>query len=624
MASSRRTAALFLSLLAATSGVVGADGLVESGSLAGRVTGSAAPLASAAVYAYQLADFKLWKGVTDEQGRFRFESLPAGLYKIIAAKSGFLPAIVHLTRGSANHHQYVDLELREGPVEGSSTANFWSVREQIPPDVLRDLGLIEGGSPRPADGEPEVQLAARLLALTGVSQGFNGDTPSQLTGGRLDVEGEIRNIRLGIEGDFSQLQSLTGQSLGLSGRTQAMTVNLEGMGSGRVELSSVSNRLRMDGSLPEIGLESHRVSWSQPLGEGVSQFAAQYTQESNFYSTGLWAPHAAPLASRSWRLEGSFLTDLTERSSFETGFRYLERESQYGRDREALLSPDEQIELYGRGGLQVSPGLLVEYGLYSTLRDGTVWLSPRGGLVLKLGRQWQAGSVVTSRFRADGDELLRQYFTPVYFADSTPCEQGEELCYQLYLRRNGSGDGSLSIGATHRRYAETLRLYFDDDFYNFFESLYLVEGDELPELKLEFQHRLSPGVLTRFESSVAAGGGGVLTAADRSRYENQVRYMVTSLDTHFERTSTGVFLAFHQLAQELSPMHRRNLRHADMELERVQLLLTQDLDFLQRVASDLALQLNMEISRGSLPAGRQYEDPDEIRRRITGGLSVRF
>ena len=186
-------------------------------------------------------------------------------------------------------------------------------------------------------------------------------------------------------------------------------------------------------------------------------------------------------------------------------------------------------------------------------------------------------------------------------------------------------DGKLSVGATHRQFAETLRLYFDRDFYNFFESIYLVDGDALPELTFEMEHRLAPGILARLQSNLAAGGGGVLLNTGQVPYENDVRYMITSLDTQFERTSTGLFLSFHHLAQNLSPVETIRPREEDGQaLKRLQVMVTQDLDFLKVLASDLALQLNMEFSRGSLPSGRQYDDPDQLRRRVTGGVAVKF
>ncbi len=51
-------------------------------------------------------------------------------------------------------------------------------------------------------------------------------------------------------------------------------------------------------------------------------------------------------------------------------------------------------------------------------------------------------------------------------------------------------------------------------------------------------------------------------------------------------------------------------------------MLTQELDILNRLASDLAVHLNMELSRGNTPDSSF--DRDELRKRVTGGLAVRF
>jgi hypothetical protein len=124
---------------------------------------------------------------------------------------------------------------------------------------------------------------------------------------------------------------------------------------------------------------------------------------------------------------------------------------------------------------------------------------------------------------------------------------------------------------------------------------------------------------------VASGGGGVLRTVDKKSYENQVRFLVTSVDTQFLQTSTGVFVAFHHLAQELQPMGRRAGRSStdQLEIDRLQLMLTQDLGILERVASDLAILLNMEVSRGSTPDGSPYAD-EELRKRVMGGVAVKF
>ena len=65
----------------------------QSAGVFGRVVGDLQPLSAVRVYAYQLADLSLKRVVTDADGSFRFPELPAGLYKIIAHKSGFVPAV---------------------------------------------------------------------------------------------------------------------------------------------------------------------------------------------------------------------------------------------------------------------------------------------------------------------------------------------------------------------------------------------------------------------------------------------------------------------------------------------------------------------------------------------------
>ncbi len=141
-----------------------------------------------------------------------------------------------------------------------------------------------------------------------------------------------------------------------------------------------------------------------------------------------------------------------------------------------------------------------------------------------------------------------------------------------------------------------------------------MRGDELPEVRLMVNRRLSPQVITSLESSVAMGGGGTFVGADRQPYENQVHYMVTSLDTQFQSTATGVFFAVHHLSQELQPL-RLGQSSPQMQTDRVRLMLTQDLNILFDLASQWAVQLNMELSRGPL---EQRRVPPPVPRRDRG------
>jgi hypothetical protein len=591
--------------------------------VAGKVFGESAPLVSAQIYAYQLADSKLHKVMTDGQGNFLFQELPAGLYKIIAHKSGFVPVVVLLTRTTAQAYQFVELQLAQRQKGPSTTEeDFWSVRSRLPADVLRDIDATEIRSAA-FQADPAGSLVSsfktQMQALTGVDQ--IGATDGQRSGGDVGIQGQLGQVQVGLHGSYVQLNAGALQT-GPTGAGQASSlfIDLERGPSSRITLMSHNNRMTHgeSGGAP-VDFEHYGVNWSQEVGaNGRSEFGAHYTAENNFYRHSL-IPLAVPEASRSWRIEGAYTNSFSDRSSLQAGLRYRER--QFGLS--GLNLPGQAdalsaIDVFSRGGVRVQPAVLVEYGLYSTLADGSLALTPQGGLVLQLGSDWQLETSASHRVYADAPAVPD--FLPTLFQQRDLCEQGAESCYQVNLSRQGEDDSSFTFGAIHRTVGDTLRLYFSDDFFDRLESLYLVRGDEIPEVRFGFSRRILPQVVTTLDSSLASGGGGTFFAADGLPYENQVRYLVASLDTQFLGSSTGVFLAFHRLEQQLDPMGAGGGRTAaQMEYERLQLNLNQNLNFLLDLASDWAIQLNMELSRGGAAANRE-----EVRHRILGGIAVKF
>lgn len=616
------------------------------GSLSGQVKGTSTPLSFSKVYIYHLSDQSLKKVVTDEEGNFSFDSLPAGLYKVIAFKDGFTPAIALITRSKREAQQYLNLELAaETAKDGDQESGFWAVREKIPSDVLRDLDVEEatrqakvrsGISPRTVDS---LLLETRMEAIAGVDQNLELGA-SSLAGGRVGVEGEIADFRVGLTGDFISLQKAPGTGVSTSnpsGRSQSLSVSVNNRKATGVQVSSVNNYMNRPESDARsgsyVGLERHRVAWSQDLGAyGRSDFSAEYAEENNFFRQAPIEPYGIPEASRLWRVEGSYAANPTRRSTVTTGFRFRERQSLFNVEtrhvRETMsFVPSQRVDLFGQGGLQINPGVLVEVGLYSTMRDGSLSLSPSGGMVFKLGDHWRARASGTFKVHEEDNDLLHADFNTAIFGQHDACHTVEEYCYRLNLAHQTADFENMSVGLVHRRFAETLHLYFNEDFFSRLESIYLVDGDDLPEVQLAATRRLAPKVLTRLSSNLAAGGGGVLYATDQTSYQNQVRYLVTSLDTQFEHTSTGVFVAFHHLAQQLNPLIEDPSDTSavpEMELERLQVMLTQDLDVLSFLTSHWAVHLNMELSRGTAPEADPDLDEEELRKRVMGGLTVSF
>jgi len=693
--------------------------------LAGRVTGNASPLAAAGVYAYQLADLALFKVMTDPQGNFLFRDLPAGLYKIIAHKPGFLPVVMMVTRDTAKAYQFLDLQLPPrgagalpangahsalpgSPASGATAgaaadADFWALRARIPADVLRDIEASEApaaqegqtkaarpavaGLPSRAGGPGSgttVSSGAMSSGASGAAGRFRTEVQAmtgvadiaqvgvgQVSGGKVGIAGQLGPVQVGLSGHFWQMSSdslLTGAGTGTSrtsstgsadGKTSSISLDLEAGPSSRITVTSLNNHLlprTASGPGEPVGLDHYGVSWSQKLGENShSDFAAQYTSENGYNRQSAIDPAYIPGASRTWNVEASYTTGLGETNTLQAGFRYSESmlglaapstapgglaataasgasvagagsfASPFAMNTTNLagIAPDHQmVDFFSRGSTRLQPAFLVEYGLYTTLLDGSVSLTPQGGLVLQMDDGWQARGSATHRVYQEN--AVNPQFLPALFKETDLCEQGGRACYELSISRHAGEDDAISFSGLERIVGETLRLYFSDIVFDRLESLYLVPGDRVPEVRFVLSHRLMPQVKTSFESSFATGGGGIFIGADGRPYKNQVRYMVTSLDTRFTATATGVFLAFHHLTQGQLPLgiSPSSTAGAPVDLDRLQLMLSQDLSFLWNLAADWALQVNMELSRGTSPSLASTDT--QLHRRILGGIAVKF
>ncbi len=654
---------LFVLTLLGLGGTLRAE--VHVAGVGGRVIGDANPLSSVHLYAIQLADLSWTKALTDSKGNFLFPDLPAGLYKIIAHKAGFVPAMIPLKRTTAQAYQKLEVQLAERQAgRGRDEDDFWAIRARVPGDVLRDIETSEAIasgmiSPTPelppfrlsptGGGTSRTQIAAGTLAgalasnfqaemqaLTGVDSIANSG--GQMSGASLGLKGQLGQTQVDLQGRFSQLspdgsfQPGGGAALG-TGQTTSVALDVaHGPGS---RLSFVSSSNRMSGRSESgigtpVDFEHYGFNYSQAIGEsGRSEIAGHYTAEDNFHHQSAIDPLAIPGQSRSLAIEASYIETFSDRNTLQAGLRYRDRQFGPG-DAERLnasaskLYEQQQdlasVDLFSRGGLRVEPAVLLEYGLYSTLSDGTLALTPQGGVVLQLGSDWQLET--SAAHRVYRDQPTTPDFLPTLFQQRDLCEQGSESCYQVNLSRK-VGDDSLTFGAVQHKVGDTLRLYFSDDFFDRAESLYLVRGDQLPELRVGFKHKFAKSVVTKLDSSLASGGGGVFVAADGLPYENRVRYLVTSLDTKFLGSKTGIFVAFHRLEQGLDPVGDAAGRTASqVSLQRLQVMVNQNLNFLMNLASDWAVQLNMELSRGFDPSTGLASDG--TRRRILGGIAVKF
>ncbi len=435
-------------------------------------------------------------------------------------------------------------------------------------DVLAALTPPSGfdglaGAAASLDGLPP-QFEAEMQALTGVDQ-IGGAGEGFVSGGKLGIVGQLGQTRVNLHGRFQEPRA--GQQLRRrrhdpgrrpDPRRHPRPVARRRPAAGRLAQQPPGGRRGGPDRLRAVPGELEPA-----LRRGLAAPTSPPSTPRRATSTARTRvdPIDIPAASRTWRVEGSYTTAFGSRGTLQTGLRYREREFGLGGTQPLQLvrEPQSHLDLFGRGGVRLEPAVLLEYGLYTTLSDGSVAITPQGGLVLQIGRSWQLSGSMSRRVHEQvRDE--RVDFLPVLYQESDLCQEGSQSCYQVRLAYQGQGndqaskDAAFSIDAVHRTVGETLRLYFSDDFFDRFESLYLVPGDEIPELRMSLSRRVTPQVLATLASSLASGGGGMFLTRDQVPFENSVQYLVTSLDTQFRGTSTGVFLAFHHLSQQLQPV----------------------------------------------------------------------
>ncbi len=621
--------ALAVAPATATASAVGAGALIgnpdakgpSAAAVVGKVVADRDPLVQATVYAYELADLSLKKAFTDRSGEFVFRSLPAGLYKIIAHKPGFVPAVTLLTRTTAGAYQYIDFALTPD-LEGVANGNdYWSIREKIPGDILREIQIAESLAEDTFDRYAAVEsFEAEMQALAGAGA-FNSVGDARMSGGMVGLQTRVGDLGVGVRGSFRELagQSARGISTGKVAETSALAVTLNPYAGAQLQVTGHKSELMRD---QDVDLEHYGVAWDSGLGRGRSRVAARFTEENNYYAANALTSLGVAPRSQTWELEGSYEARLGRRNSVQTGVSYRQRSAMTSLATAAVL-PLERIDLFGVGGFDVTSGANVQYGVFTTVIDGDLQVAPHAGFTVDLGSNWVAEIAGRHRVTEVPDELRATDFIPAFYGHAARCSQAEANCYRVKVTRKLGENNSVSVGALQREYTDTLRLFFSNDFLDQFESLFFVAGDRVPEIHFSIDRRLSPTILAHFETNLAEGGGGFLASKD-GVFTNEVRFHLTSLDTQFERTATGVRLGYQTLAQDLAP-GEGSVRNT-LETERLQLQVSQDLErllgFALTTSSHWTLLLDMQVSRGN--ALLDQGDAQDVRERVLGGIAVSF
>ena len=527
-----------------------------AGRLVGRVHAGEAALPAARVYVYDVADRSKRRTTTDRFGRYAFQPLPAGVYRVIAHRPGFVPAVAELVRTTGESVQALDFELgaRErrpaGEETGAGEDDFWSVRERIPNDILRQIQIAEAIADDQGWAlESAVQrerFEAELRTLSGIEDA-GGDAGARVLGSQFDLRSRFGKTQLALRSDLREFErQVFNEDHQQLGDSQAFALDVNHRGS-NVQITSQRHRFHGGefhgggaaawddwGPAPFAGLESYGLRVEQAAGAGDAHFEARYTADQNFHHGfgDLYAGQSnlhslalssidSPMSSTTLEFQGGYERQITANASLEAGLSYREQQA-YGTGRFSAWGedPHQRFDVFSQGNWEVQPTVVLEYGMFSTLSDGNVSFTPRAGFVVELGSNWMAA--VSASERVDSEHLLFRDFLQVQYHDDDACTATFEHCYRIELsRRLGATDDSrrVEFGITERQFADSVRLYFSRDIFERLESLLLLDGDQVAELHFGLQQRLGEKILTRISTSAASGGGGPAPRRRRQRQQ---------------------------------------------------------------------------------------------------------
>src|SRR5262249_32806039 len=138
----------------------------------GSVTNSARPVGNALVIALNLTNLQASQTFTSTDGTFNLPQLPGGIYKIIAIKYGFAPAMAMLVPTKSEHRIKLRLEP-EGSTKRNVSQEMWEIRGSVPPDILRQIDDVMVPPPQVAMARNRAydmpRLRGEMISMTGVA-----------------------------------------------------------------------------------------------------------------------------------------------------------------------------------------------------------------------------------------------------------------------------------------------------------------------------------------------------------------------------------------------------------------------------------------------------------------------
>jgi hypothetical protein len=557
----------------------------------GTVTNSARPVANALVIALNIQDFAAERTFTGHDGKFSLPALRAGIYKIIAVKQGFVPAILTLVPTAATHKVALKLENEGKAKKNNANQEIWELRGSLPPDVLRDLDAVM--QPAEVLSYEVPRFRGEMLSLTGMSHQAADPAFAQTA---LGVHGRINDRwQVGIRGNMQRFDTPTdGVAFGTPlAESNVVSMELRSSPNAAYRVASTKSSWRYvddpDVEGEEVAdVRAHNFEWEN----GKSKVEVRYFEQENLFSD---ASNLIEVAGKSTILE-------TRRSDLGVAFRVTQ---------ESVASATDAMrvaDVTANGSMAVAPSFIVHYGMSSRLRvDGQDW-APRTGAEWKISENT---SIIGSALYKIIDRDATQYLLPslVFWTEDTRVLP--RYLYTIGIVRDIDGKNRVSAIATISEVDQPLRVVFGDGYEQFWDGLYIDAGDVRKDVRLAYRREFG----NKFAVDVSTSAG---TAANRdpAAQTGTKTYVTGDLQSTFSPTRTSILISYREIEQPRDGGGEETYR-----TERVNVRMAQSL----YLPVDLKLLLGLELARANnSPYLIDTLTPEGTSKKYLGGLALNF
>ncbi len=557
----------------------------------GNVTNAAHPIENALVIAFNLTNFSATQTFTSSDGSFTLPPLKSGIYKIIAVKQGFAPAVAMIL--PSRKDQKIALRLQNEKAARDLNQEIWEIRASLPADVLRQLNNVMEN--------PVLEVADRshfrgaAMSLTGVTDTTPNPAMAQTS---LDMNGQARGWEVGFRGSLQRIEDATdGLTFGLPlAQSSVVSMEVKPSSDDVYRMASTRSWWRYNSDTggftegDQGDLRSHNFEWDH----GASKLQVRYLGQNHIFVGN-------PAGSELLEVSGGTTLLQNDHSALGVSLSLVQenlRSSVIPAYRSANVSADAN---YG-----LAPSFTVRYGMASRFdATGTEW-APRSGAEWKLTDE--TSLLFSGQYKVFTD---RAAAPPAIVSAEGISSVLPHYSYSFGISSTDKSNDSMSAIATISAADSLMRLVFSDGLNQLWDGMYVDPGDIRRDVRLEYRKELR-----HFAVGVSTTAGQVSnSSAPRPTHKS---YMTGDLESTFKPTGTSVAVSFRKIDQPSDTYLRTS---AAYRTERMNLRMAQSL----HLPVDLKLLIGLELARASnSPLLLESLDPDGASRKYIGGLAINF